>query len=171
MADMDIHHDRSGASLRPINWGAAIWASIIAGLVFAALEVTLVPLLQDGSPWAPLHMIGAIALGAPAMEAPDTFAPGVIAAAVTVHMLLAIFYGVILAFIVANLDTGVAVVVGAVYGLVLYFINFYGFTRWFPWFAEARDWISIFTHIVQGGLVAYLYKVFAAGTFRSRDPT
>ena len=26
-------------------------------------------------------------------------------------------------------------------------------------FADARDWISIFTHLVQGGLWAYLYKI------------
>ena len=39
--------------------------------------------------------------------------------------------------------------------------NFYVFTKWFPWFADARDWISIFTHLVQGGLWAYLYKVLA----------
>ena len=46
-----------------INWSAAIWASIIAGLVFAVLEVVMVPLVQGHSPWAPLHMIGAIGLG------------------------------------------------------------------------------------------------------------
>ena len=76
-------------------------------------------------------------------------------------MVLAVIYGVILAFIIARMDTGAAVGVGALYGLALYFINFYGFTRWFPWFADARDWISIFTHIVQSGLMAYLYKVLS----------
>jgi hypothetical protein len=171
MANLDIHDDRSKVSLRPITWSAAIWASIIAGVVFAVLEVALVPLFQHQSPWAPLHMIGAIALGPQAMVSPDTFDLGVVATAVIVHVQLAIFYGVILAFIVTSLDTGTAVVVGAIYGLVLYLINFYGFTQWFPWFADARDWVSIFTHIVQSGLMAYLYKVLAAGTFRSHDPT
>jgi len=28
------------------------------------------------------------------------------------------------------------------------------------WFADARDRISIFTHIVQSALITYLYKVF-----------
>ena len=27
--------------------------------------------------------------------------------------------------------------------------------------SDARDWISIFTHLVQGGLWAYLYKILA----------
>jgi len=159
MPNIDIHHDAPVARLHSINWSAAIWASIIAGLVFAALEVAMVPLFKGGSPWAPLHMIGAIGLGPNAMASPDTFDVGIIATAVVIHMVLAVVYGVILAFIIAKLDTGMATLVGAAYGLALYYINFYGFTRWFPWFADARDWISIFTHLVQSGLMAYLYKV------------
>ena len=163
MANLDIHHDEAAPAMRTINWSAAIWASVIAGLVFAVLEVVMVPLVQGHSPWAPLHMIGAIGLGSGAMASPDSFDIGIIATAVVIHMVLAVVYGVILAFIIARMDTGAAVGVGALYGLALYFINLYGFTRWFPWFADARDWISIFTHIVQSGLMAYLYKVFAQG--------
>ena len=92
---------------------------------------------------------------------PDTFDLGVIATAVVVHMSLAIIYGVILAYIIMRMDVRLAVVVGGLYGLALYFINFYGFSRPFPWFADARDWISIFTHIVQSGLMAYLYKLYS----------
>ena len=148
------------ATVRQIDWRSAIWASIIGAVVFAVLEVVLVPLLQGKSPWAPLHMIGAIALGPSAMTAPDAFDLGVIGTAVGVHIGLAILYGVILAYIIATMTTGSAVVAGAIYGLALYFINFYGFTAWFPWFADARDGISIFTHIVQSGVVAYCYKMF-----------
>jgi len=36
---------------------------IIAGLVFMALEMMLVPLLQGGSPWGPPRMIAAIGMG------------------------------------------------------------------------------------------------------------
>ena len=159
MADV-IRHQGPTMSIRSINWSAAIWASVDAGLVFAVLEVVMVPVFKGMSMWAPLHMIGAIALGPGAMASPDVFDFRIVGTAVVVHMALAIIYGVILAFIITRLDTGMAVVVGGVYGLALYFINFYGFTKWFPWFADARDWISIFTHIVQGGLMAYLYKMF-----------
>ena len=120
----------------------------------------MVSLIQGESPWAPLHMIGAIALGSGAMSSPDTFDIPIITTAVVVHMVLAVIYGIVLAFIIAKADTGMAVVIGAAFGLALYAINFYGFTKWFPWFADARDWISIFTHIVQSALMAYLYKVF-----------
>jgi len=149
-------------SKHPIAWSAAIWASVVAGLVFAALEMALAWAVNGQSPWAPLHMIGAIALGPGALTPPDTFDLGIVGTAVVIHMALAIVYGIVLAFIVAKLDTGMAALVGCAYGLALYLINFYGFTTVFPWFADARGWVSIATHIVQSALMAYLYKVFIA---------
>ncbi|HEY7241119.1 MAG TPA: hypothetical protein VH600_18240 [Burkholderiales bacterium] len=160
-----LRHDKPATTIRSmhrIDWSATIWASIIAGIVFAVLAVTMAPLFEGKSPWAPLHMIGAIALGPSAMASPDSFDLGVVATAVVVHLALAIVYGIILAYIVTRMETGLAVVVGGLYGLALYFINFYGFTRLFPWFADARDWVSIFVHIVQSGLMAGLYKMYSA---------
>ena len=146
---------------RGIEWGPAIWSSVIAGVVFAVIEVVLAWAVKGQSPWAPLHMIGAIGLGPDALTPMGTFDLKIIGVAVLIHFALAIVYGVILAFIIQRLGMTAAVVVGALYGLALYFINFYGFTRWFPWFADARDWVSILSHIVQSGLMAWLYKVMA----------
>jgi hypothetical protein len=36
-------------------------------------------------------------------------------------------------------------------------VNFYGFTALFPWFAMARNWISIFGHLVFGLVAAGAY--------------
>jgi hypothetical protein len=146
---------------RAIEWGPAIWSSIIAGVVFAVIEMALAWAVKGQSPWAPLHMIGAIGLGPDALTPSDTFDVRIIGTAIAIHFALAILYGVILAFIVQRLGMTPAVVVGALYGLALYFINFYGFTRLFPWFADARDWVSILSHIVQSGLMAGLYKTMA----------
>ena len=146
---------------RAIEWGPAIWSSIIAGVVFAVIEMALAWAVKGQSPWAPLHMIGAIGLGPDALTPSDTFDLRVIGTAVAIHFALAIVYGGILAFIVQRLGMMPAVVVGALYGLALYFINFYGFTRLFPWFADARDWVSILSHIVQSGLMAGVYKAMA----------
>lgn len=51
--------------------------------------------------------------------------------------------------------------VGAGFGLVVYWVNFYGFTEVFPWFAAARNWITVFAHIVFGIVAAWAYKGFA----------
>ena len=159
MAQADTHDWPVKTHPHPLNWSAAIWASVIAGLAFAALEMVLVRIVDGMSPWMPLHLIGAIGLGPDALAPANNFDLKIVSAAVAIHMALAILYGVILALIIARLDMTWALIVGAVFGLALYYINFYGFTRAFPWFADARGGVSIFTHIVQSGLMALLYKM------------
>lgn len=142
------------------DWKAAVWAGLIAGLVFMMLEMIMVPLFLGGSPWGPPRMIAAIALGGsvlPNPPPPPTFDFGVIMTAVVVHLILSIVFAIALAFVIRRMELGMALLVGAAFGLVLYFVNFYGFTAVFPWFAMARNWVSIFSHIVFGAVAAWVY--------------
>src|ERR1700693_6161565 len=61
----------------PFSAWAALSASVIAGLVFAALDVGLGWALRGISPWTSLRMIGAIVLCAVVLSPPDTFYPAV----------------------------------------------------------------------------------------------
>jgi hypothetical protein len=45
--------------------------------------------------------------------------------------------------------------------VLLYVVNFYGFTALFPWFAMARNWVSIVAHAVFGFAAAWVYEAFA----------
>lgn len=49
---------------RRIHPKAALWAALVAGLVFLVMEMTMVPVFMGGSPWGPPRMIAAIAMGA-----------------------------------------------------------------------------------------------------------
>src|SRR4029450_393703 len=73
MAQADTHDWSSKSPPPPLNWSAAIWESVIAGLVFAALEMVLVRIVDGNSPWMPLHLIGAIGLGPSALSPANTF--------------------------------------------------------------------------------------------------
>jgi uncharacterized membrane protein YagU involved in acid resistance len=69
--------------------------------------------------------------------------------AMVVHFALSIVYGLIFAWIASYLpmSRGVAILAGAAFGLALYLINFYPIAAaFFPWFAMARNWISIVSH-------------------------
>ena len=144
-----------------ISWRPAILSGLIAGLVFLILEMVMVPLFLGVGPWAPVRMIGAIVLGQGVLPPPATFDITVFVTAALVHFVLAVIYAVILALIIHRLNMGIAVVVGLLFGLGLYFINFYVFTAQFPWFADARNWVSIFAHLVFGVVSAWTYKTLA----------
>ncbi len=140
-----------------IDWSAAIWSGIIAGAVFMMLEMVLVPVFLGGSPWGPPRMIAAIGMGKSVLPPPDSFALVPVMVAMAIHFVLAVVLAVILALMVKRRGAGAALVIGAVFGLVIYLINFYGMTALFPWFAMARNWISIFAHVTFGAVAALAY--------------
>ena len=145
-----------------IDWRAAVLAGVIAGAVFMVLEMLMVPLFLDGSPWAPPRMIAAIAMGREVLPPPATFDAGIFITAMIVHFALSIVFAIVLAWLIFRLSRTTAVLVGAAFGLAIYVVNFYGFTAAFPWFAEARNWVSIVAHIVFGVVAAWAYVALAA---------
>src|SRR5229473_2501434 len=158
---MELHMHAHHFTHRMPDWRAAALAGVIAGVVFLVLEVVLMTLMTGASPWASPRMIAAIILGRSALQSPATFAVGVMIAALVVHFVLAIVFALILSLIMApfSFDSSLAMasLVGAVFGLAIYLINFYGMTQFFPWFAEARNWVSVFAHLVFGVLAADTY--------------
>jgi len=139
----------------------AIKAGVIAGAVFMMLEMIMVPVFMGDSPWAPPRMIAAIILGKSVLPMPDqpvTFDFGVMLAAMVLHFMLSIIYAIIIGWLCRKLSMGTSILIGAVFGLAIYIINFYGFTALFPWFAMARNWISIFSHIMFGIIAALAFK-------------
>lgn len=140
------------------HWRAAVWSGVIAGLVFLVLELLLMA-FTGVSIWAPVNMIGAIMLGEEVLSPAFNFVA--LLAALVAHFVLAIVFGLILSYIVYRLEEWAGIAVGAVFGLLLYWINFYGFTAAFPWFAEARGGISLFAHLIFGIVAAWSYKELA----------
>jgi hypothetical protein len=160
MAETVFHSARE--ERRHIDWRAGVYAGLIAGVVFLILEMIMVWLFMGESPWAPPRMIAAMVLGEGVLPMPDkpaTFDFGVVMTAVIIHFVLSIIYGLIGAAIVANrMGYGGAIGLGALCGLAIYLINFYPVAAaLFPWFAMARNWISIFAHVMFGAVVGAVY--------------
>ncbi|MGF1623983.1 MAG: hypothetical protein ACFCVH_03795 [Alphaproteobacteria bacterium] len=153
----------SGHQTRTLDWRAAIWAGIAAGVVFMMLEMLLVQFVGPGSMWGPPRMIAAIVMGQGVLPPPETFDLGILIVALIIHFALSLIYALILAWIVGRWDLGLspAIAIGVVLGLVIYLINFYGFTAVFPWFAEARGWIAILSHAMFGLVLAAVYQPLA----------
>lgn len=139
------------------NWRAALCASVVAALVFATLDIGLGWALHGISPWVPLRMMGAIVLGPAALSPPDTFDGQIVLVAICLHIVLSIVYGTFLALVMPTVGSALAILLGGLYGLALYYINFYGFNAFSPWFLDQRDWLSIVAHCAFGAALAYAY--------------
>lgn len=146
-----------------INSKAAIQAGLIAGLVFMMLEMLLVATIGGGSPWAPPRMIAAMVMGESVLPPPASFDLVVFMVAMVIHFILSIVLAYVFAAITeaARLSKGAAAGVGLLFGLAVYVINFYGMTAVFPWFAMARNGISIFAHLMFGLVLGYSYRALA----------
>ena len=139
---------------------AGALSGLIAGAVFLSMEMGLVALSGD-SPWGPPRMIAAIVMGDSVLPPPATFDLMVLIAAMVVHLTLSVMIGLGFAFIAKRFGWVMAVVAGAVLGMALYVFNFYGMTAFFPWFAMARNTISIVSHIAFGMVLGLSYKALA----------
>jgi hypothetical protein len=148
---------------RSIDWKAAIWAGIIAGIVFMMLEMVLVGTIGGQSPWGPPRMIAAMAMGKSVLPPPATFELGIMMVAMMIHFVLSILLGVILGWAISRwrMSLVTAVIAGVVFGLLVYFVDFYLMTAIFPWFAMARGGISIFAHAMFGLVLGWTYHAMA----------
>jgi cytochrome c oxidase subunit 2 len=147
---------------RAPNWVVAAVAGFAAGAVLMVLDLLWSSILTGG-PWRTSHMIAPIFIGADAVRSTGfDFSVGIVAIALAVHYVLGIAFGLVLAAIMVplHLDATVrrALVTGAVFGLILYVVNFFGMVRWFPWLADLRGWATIAAHLVFGMVAALLYR-------------
>ena len=158
-----------------IDWKAAALAGVIAGLAFMMLEMALIMMLQGQSPWGPPRMMAAMVMGQgalPPMGEAATFDFGIMMVAMMIHLMLSIILGIILAFIISRLGLSLVASIagGSVFGLIVYFVNFYGFTAIFPWFAMARGPISLFSHAMFGAVAGGVYQAIARHKAKSERP-
>ena len=151
---------RSAYSRPTVHWGAAAASGVIGGAIFLALELLLVPIFLGESAWALPRMISAIVLGRDVLPPPATFDVGIVLTALVIHFVLSLVYGSLLALAVHRMLMETGMIASAVFGLLLYIVNFYVMTAVFPWFADGRTWVSVVAHIAFGvGTAAFYFKL------------
>jgi len=150
--------------LRPegFDWSASGWAGFIAGGAFILIQTSFTSLFNGDASVDAIRQIAAIALGESVLPAPSPFTTLVFMAAMGVHMIMSLIYARVLASIVHGMPAERAIIIGAGFGAILYAINFYAFTSFFPWFAVSRGWITLFSHVVFGVLAAGVYEWLTA---------
>ena len=146
-----------------LNFKAAVLAGLIAGFVFMMLEMVLVGTVGGQSPWGPPRMIAGMVMGKDVLPPPATFDMSIFAVGMAIHFVLSILLAVVLGWAISHwrMNLFTAIVAGVVFGLIVYFVNFYLMTAMFPWFAMARGAISIFAHAMFGLVLGWAYHSMA----------
>lgn len=142
-------HLREGGRINP---RVLLMVGIAAGILATAVQIVLwrlagMPILE--TLFRDARLTAALLMGPAVLPPPATGQWDILLLATLIHFALSISYA-LPALLAARLAAGPAILVGALYGVVIYVVNMHGFTVFFPWFSIARDWVTLFTHIVFG---------------------
>lgn len=146
---------------RQPDWLAAGVAGFVAGALLMTLELVW-SASGAGSPvWRNSHQIAAIVMGDGALQS-NAFSWSVVGAALATHYVLGIVFGLVLGAIVApfRLDSSwhAVATIGALYGVLLYGLNFYLMTAAFPWMENLRGLTTFTAHVLFGVVAALAYR-------------
>lgn len=147
-----------------MKWPAAVYAGFVAGFLATAAEIILWALFTDALPaifFRDARFAAAIPLGREALSGAANADWEILFVATLVHLALSVAYALMLGLLIRRLPLYACLLAGGVFGLVLFAINMYGFTIFFPWFAAARDWITATAHVVFGIVAAGVYAKLA----------
>jgi hypothetical protein len=147
---------------------------ILAGIAAGTLS-TLAQLLLWAAAgedvWSLLRRDAALTAALlPAKSAPSPsvgFDAKIMLAATGIHFALSIAYAAVLLPVAKRLAFMPSMFAGAGFGAALYFVNLYGLTFIFPWFAQARGGITLTVHMVFGLVVMLTYRRLDVSAGRS----
>jgi hypothetical protein len=149
--------DPSLALIVGLGAGVIATAAQLALWWLAAMPV-LETLLRDA------RLTAAMVLGSGVLPPSSTAQWDILLVATLIHFSLSFAYALIPTHLASQLRSGPALLAGAIYGLTIYVVNMYGFTLLFPWFAAARDWVTLVTHIVFGAALMAGCRLLAGGS-------
>ncbi|GAB3353147.1 hypothetical protein [Lysobacter tyrosinilyticus] len=155
------HHHHFTVPGSHVSGKAVVFAGFAAGAVFLVLELLATRFVLGANPGVLIRMIAAITQGSAVLPPPVSADFSVTMAAVILHFVMSLAYALVFAFLAKGRSVMSATLLGAGYGLVLYVVNFYGFTMLFPWFAQARDWAMIASHLIFGAVLGAMYAHWA----------
>jgi uncharacterized membrane protein YagU involved in acid resistance len=149
---------------QPVDWSAAVYAGLAAGILSTVVQILLWWILTDALPtvfFRDARFAAAIVMGREVLLPPASFDWRVMLVATLVHFALSITYGLILSRLISHLHARSSLLAGAAFGLCLYAVNMYGFTTVFPWFEATRDGITVATHAAFGMVAAGAYRMLS----------
>lgn len=124
---------------------AGVLATLAQLVLWWLAEVPLIDtLLRDA------RLTAALLMGQEVLPPPTTGRWDILLVASFIHFALSLSYALLPAALSGRWRIGPTLLAGAFYGLLIYGVNLYGLTWFFPWFAVSRDWVTLLAHLVFG---------------------
>lgn len=160
---MDLGLTRPARDGRRLDAAAAVAAGLAAGAVLMVIELVASVAAGGPEPWRWSQLVAALVMGPAALRATAAaFDVTVLAAALATHYALGVVFAWVLAVTLEALPRRHGALTdaafGALFGLLLYGINFYLLTAALPWFAELRGLPTLGAHLIFGIVAAVLYR-------------
>ena len=104
-----------------VDWSAALWAGLIAGLAFLLINVLLMWLAMGAHPWLFMEYLASLVLGSEVLELPPTFSGLELACSLGIHFFLSLLYAMLIAYVIHRGGIYTGIIGGAVLGLFFLF--------------------------------------------------
>jgi len=148
-----------GKMRQVMDWSAALWAGVIAGVVFYLLNVFIVPIILGGNMWVIIRLFSSIFLGNDVLAPPATFDSSALLVSIITNLILSIGFSFLIAFVFHKWGLIVGMLGGATFGLGIYLVNFYFLSYFLPWFFALSSWPFVITHILFGAIAGGIYEI------------
>lgn len=140
-----------------LDWRAAWIASVVGSLVFLLANIVLTALTVNG-PWIVPRIVAAILRGSDALPPQSAFTFAGLLVATLIMLLLFVLAGIVLTSIFHRWGLIVGILGGAIFGLGVYAIVFFGLSRLAPWLVPFRSWLFLLTHVIFGAVTGGVYE-------------
>ncbi len=152
-----------------VDWSAALWAGLLASAAFYLLNITWVATATVGSSWSVVRMFGSIALGQGVLAPPATSHAAALAVGLVCNAAISVGFTMLVALVLHRWGIFVGLIGGAVFGAVLYGLNVFGLTKFWPWLFALHGPAFFVSHLIFGAIAGFLYEVFEVEEYEMQE--
>lgn len=142
-----------------MDWKAALWAGILASILFYLLNIFIVPLILGGNMWVIIRLFASIIYGEAILAPPSSFDFTALLVSIIVNIILSLGFTFLIAFSLHKYGLLIGIIGGSIFGLAIYLFNFYTLSYFFPWFFALSSWPFVVTHILFGSAAGGIYEL------------
>ncbi|NNF43440.1 MAG: hypothetical protein HKN62_10425 [Phycisphaerales bacterium] len=148
-----------------VDWSAAFWAGVAAGVIFLGLNVYAAPAVIGGNGWSFIRLLAAPVMGDGVLAPPASFDAAIALVGLGVHLVLSVAFALLLAIVIHRWGLLVGMLGGALFGVALYGIVVYTASLLFPWLLTLQSPLLLATHVIFGIVAGGVYETLEVEEF------